>query len=130
MQDAHPYLSAHPDEPLLMRPGKWSLVVIVGLRGGPRRFGELRRNIDRISQKTLTKTLRDLERDGCVRRTQFAGIPPRVEYELTSLGLGFLEFAESWTGFVADHRDEIERARASFAVPRATAPRLPRHGAG
>ncbi|HEX3994385.1 MAG TPA: helix-turn-helix domain-containing protein, partial [Acetobacteraceae bacterium] len=64
---------------------KWSVLVIMLLGGGPRRFNELKRMIGGISQRMLTLTLRGLERDGLVTRTVFPTIPPRVDYELTEL---------------------------------------------
>src|SRR5215467_12382438 len=65
---------------------KWSALVIAELVAGPRRFRRLQRAVPGISQRMLTLTLRRLERDGMVRRTVFASVPPRVEYELTPLG--------------------------------------------
>ena len=65
---------------------KWSLLVIYVLADGVHRFTQLRREIDGISQRMLTLTLRQLEREGLVRRTVFAVVPPRVDYELTPLG--------------------------------------------
>lgn len=65
---------------------KWTLLVIGKLADGPRRFGELRRSIDGVTQKMLTQTLRSLERDGLLTRTVFDTAPPSVEYELTDLG--------------------------------------------
>ena len=72
---------------LLQRIGdKWSLLVVQTLGAGSRRFNELRREIPSISQRMLTLTLRNLERDGLVSRTVTPTIPPRVDYELTDLG--------------------------------------------
>src|SRR5882672_3949413 len=65
---------------------KWTVLVVVTLGEGPKRFNELRRAIASISQRMLTLTLRGLERDGLVTRTMFPTIPPRVDYELTELG--------------------------------------------
>src|SRR4051812_24772688 len=65
---------------------KWSVLVVMSLGQGPKRFNELRRMIDGVSQRMLTLTLRGLERDGLVTRTVFPTIPPRVDYELTDLG--------------------------------------------
>ena len=73
---------------LLQRIGdKWSVLVVQTLGDGPRRFNELRREIPTVSQRMLTLTLRNLERDGLVSRTVTPSIPPRVDYELTELGL-------------------------------------------
>lgn len=65
---------------------KWTVLILGLLEDGPRRFSALQRGLDGISQKMLTQTLRDLERDGLVSRTVFPEIPPHVEYELTALG--------------------------------------------
>ena len=66
--------------------GKWKIMILVHLRHGPRRFSELRRHVPPISQQSLTKQLRELERDGVIDRHMFAEIPPRVEYSLTTIG--------------------------------------------
>lgn len=66
---------------------KWTLVVIVILSVGPQRFSALQTGVLGISQRMLTVTLRKLERDGIVQRTVFAEVPPRVEYQLTELGM-------------------------------------------
>jgi DNA-binding HxlR family transcriptional regulator len=66
--------------------GKWSALVLGALLDGPRRFNELRRTLDGITQKMLSQTLRSLERDGLVSRTVYPTIPPRVDYALTGLG--------------------------------------------
>jgi DNA-binding HxlR family transcriptional regulator len=72
---------------LLQRIGdKWTVLVVQTLAEGPRRFNELRREIPSVSQRMLTLTLRNLERDGVVSRTVTPTIPPRVDYELTELG--------------------------------------------
>ena len=72
---------------LLSRIGdKWTVLVVQTLGEGPRRFNELRREIPSVSQRMLTLTLRNLERDGLVNRTVTPTIPPRVDYELTALG--------------------------------------------
>lgn len=101
---------------ILQRIGdKWSLYVIHTLcEGGTLRFSELRRGIDGISQRMLTVTLRNLERDGLVRRTIYPEIPPRVEYQLTPLGgtlRGVVGALVTWT---EAHLAEIEAARARF----------------
>ncbi|MEV7191883.1 helix-turn-helix domain-containing protein [Streptomyces sp. NPDC093510] len=69
---------------------KWTGLAITALEDGPRRFGELRRKLEGVSPKVLTRTLRRLEENGLVRRTVYAEVPPRVEYELTELGRGAL----------------------------------------
>ncbi len=72
---------------LLSRIGdKWTVLVVQTLGSGSKRFNELRREIPSVSQRMLTLTLRNLERDGLVNRTVTPTIPPRVDYELTHLG--------------------------------------------
>jgi DNA-binding HxlR family transcriptional regulator len=93
---------------------KWSLLVVELLGGRGRRFSELRREIDGISQRMLTLTLRNLERDGLVLRTVHAVVPPRVDYELTPLGLSLLEMIQPLVAWTRIHRDEIAVARASY----------------
>jgi DNA-binding HxlR family transcriptional regulator len=93
---------------------KWSLLVICILAGGSRRFTELRREIDGISQRMLTLTLRQLERDGLVRRTVHPVVPPRVDYELTPLGGTLLDTIQSLVAWTSDHLDEIVAARAAY----------------
>jgi DNA-binding HxlR family transcriptional regulator len=66
---------------------KWSVLVVMLLRDSPRRFNEIKRIVDGISQQMLTRTLRGLERDGMATRTMFPTSPPHVEYALTDLGL-------------------------------------------
>jgi len=77
---------------LLSRIGdKWTVLVVTSLGGGSRRFNELRREIPSVSQRMLTLTLRNLERDGLVSRTVTPTIPPRVDYELTDMGHSLLK---------------------------------------
>jgi len=106
--------AGRPNEELLVvKPGKWTLIVISRLRRHKLRFSELKREIG-ISQKTLTTTLRDLERDGFILRTLYPTIPPRVEYELTDIGRDLLELADGWGRFARKHRIAVEEARRRF----------------
>jgi DNA-binding HxlR family transcriptional regulator len=93
---------------------KWSVLVIANLGGGPRRFSELRRGIEGVSQRMLTLTVRGLERDGLVRRTQYETIPPKVEYALTPLGETLLEPIRALAMWAAQNRTDIQQARARF----------------
>lgn len=93
---------------------KWSLLVIAVLADRGRRFTELRSEIDGISQRMLTLTLRRLERDGLVRRTVHPVVPPRVDYDLTPLGTTLIDPIEALVQWVADHTPEIVTARADY----------------
>ena len=93
---------------------KWSLLVISLLGEGPRRFTELRREIDTISQRMLTLTLRQLERDGLVQRTIYPVVPPKVEYRLTPLGYTLLETIQTLVHWTIEHREEIAAAHTAY----------------
>jgi DNA-binding HxlR family transcriptional regulator len=93
---------------------KWSVLIIVLLGDGPKRFNEIKRMIGGISQRMLTLTLRGLERDGLVKRTQFPTIPPRVEYELTQLGRSLWESVKPLAAWAQGHVRHITRARSAF----------------
>ena len=93
---------------------KWSTIVLGRLRDGAMRFNELTRDIGGISQKTLSGKLHALERDGLVRRTLYPTIPPRVDYELTALGLKLLDSLEDLIEFALMHQFQVERARRRF----------------
>jgi DNA-binding HxlR family transcriptional regulator len=74
---------------------KWKLLILRDLRSGTKRFGELRKNLEGISQKVLTDNLRALEADGLVGRKIYAEVPPRVEYSFTDLGITLLPIVEA-----------------------------------
>lgn len=93
---------------------KWSVYVIFLLGDGPRRFTELRRSIEGISQRMLTVTLRNLERDGLVSRTVFPVVPPRVDYALTRLGRTLLATIGALVAWADRHKEDIDRARAAY----------------
>ncbi|WP_455432966.1 winged helix-turn-helix transcriptional regulator [Streptosporangium soli] len=93
---------------------KWSLLVIALLDRRVLRFTELRRKIDGISQRMLTVTLRQLERDGLVRRTVHPVVPPRVDYELTALGMTLHDTIQSLVTWTEKHQNEIAAARADY----------------
>ena len=100
---------------LLARIGdKWTVLVVELLRDEPMRFNEIRRTVSGISQRMLTLTLRELERDGLVTRTVYATVPPRVEYELTKLGRSLYEPIAGLAEWARKNRATIEAARTSF----------------
>jgi DNA-binding HxlR family transcriptional regulator len=93
---------------------KWSLLVIALLDRRVLRFTQLRTEIDGISQRMLTVTLRQLERDGLVRRTVHPVVPPRVDYELTPLGVTLHATIQSLVTWTEAHQPEIAAARATY----------------
>ncbi len=111
---------------------KWSVLVIMMLSERPRRFNELRRIIESISQRMLTLTLRGLERDGLVTRHLTPVIPPRVDYQLTELGRSLCEPVLALGAWARQHGTEIERAQILFDLGKvdASASTAVRAGAG
>ena len=100
---------------LLSRVGdKWTALVVQTLADGPRRFNELRREIPSVSQRMLTLTLRNLERDGLVNRTVTPSIPPRVDYELTELGHSLQKPICGLVQWSIDNVGAIHEAQARF----------------
>ncbi len=100
---------------LLARIGdKWSVLIVILLSDGPRRFNELKKLIGGISQRMLTLTLRALERDGLVTRTVFPTVPPRVDYELTPLGRSMQKPVEALGAWAFANLTAIEKARLEF----------------
>lgn len=100
---------------ILARVGdKWSVLVIMLLGDGPRRFNEIKRMVGGISQRMLTLTLRGLERDGLVTRTVFPTIPPRVDYELTELGRSLREPVQNLGQWAFTNLPQIQSAREKF----------------
>src|SRR5882757_8126553 len=93
---------------------KWSVLVVTLLRDGPKRFSELRRTIEGISQRMLTLTLRGLERDGLVTRKVEPTIPPRVDYELTPLGHTLLEPVMALARWAQERRGAIQEAQRHY----------------
>ncbi len=93
---------------------KWSVLVFMQLKSGPKRFAQLRRLIAGISAKMLAQTLRGLEREGFVSRTVFPTKPPSVEYALTDLGRDIAAPVEAVGSWVLDNLHRIEGARADF----------------
>lgn len=95
---------------------KWSLQVIALLDQRSLRFTELRRSIDGISQRMLTRTVRHLERDGLVQRTVHPTVPPRVDYALTPMGATLHDTIQALVTWTEDHQNQIAAARAAYDV--------------
>ncbi len=93
---------------------KWALLLMPKLAEGPKRNGELLRALDGVSQKMLTQTLRDMERNGMVLRRDFREVPPRVEYELTALGQSLGRVVAKLDQWVVENYHDVERARTEF----------------
>ena len=93
---------------------KWSLAVVDTLGAGPKRFTELKRSIEGISQRMLTVTLRGLERDGILTRTVYSVMPPNVTYELTTLGSTLLDATRPVVRWSLENMPAIDSARAKF----------------
>jgi DNA-binding HxlR family transcriptional regulator len=121
---------------------KWTVLIVVLLGDGPKRFNEIKRMVGGISQRMLTFTLRGLERDGLVTRTVFPTTPPRVDYELTKLGSTLWEAVEPLGSWARAHVSQILKSRKQFderpesrsgasggRVPRRRAPTSPQQTA-
>jgi DNA-binding HxlR family transcriptional regulator len=94
---------------------KWSTLLLITLGGRAHRFGELRRAVPDISQRMLTQTLRDLQRDGLISRHVFPTTPPSVEYALTPLGSSLLVPLSTLIQWADEHHGAIRAARSAFA---------------
>jgi DNA-binding HxlR family transcriptional regulator len=93
---------------------KWTLLVIDALEEGTLRFGEVRERVGAVSQKMLTRTLRQLERDGLIEREVFAEVPPRVEYRLTPRGRALgRAVCGMWT-WAARHASAVQESRRAY----------------
>lgn len=93
---------------------KWTLLVVATLDQRRLRFTDLQRQIPGISQRMLTLTLRNLERDGLVSRTAYAEVPPRVEYALTPTGRSLIPPALALAGWAMEHIADIEASRTAY----------------
>lgn len=93
---------------------KWAVLVMAVLSGGTKRYGELRRRIADISQKMLTQTLKQLERDGLVERNAIPSVPPTVEYSLTPLGQTLIPHFTQMRQWANEYYDSVERARMDY----------------
>jgi DNA-binding HxlR family transcriptional regulator len=95
---------------------KWTLwtLAVLAEAGGPFRFSQVMERVEEVSQKSLTKTLRQLERDGLVTREVFPEVPPRVEYEATALGLEMLEQVHPLWMWAVENLQRFQAAQAEF----------------
>ncbi|WP_298958076.1 helix-turn-helix domain-containing protein [uncultured Methylobacterium sp.] len=119
MDDTEPMIEHSPAcmrvSRVLSRIGdKWTVLVIMLLRERSRRFSELKRGIDGISQRMLSLTLRNLERDGLVTRTVTPSIPPRVDYQLTELGHSLAGPIQALGAWAFEHMAQIDAAQTSY----------------
>lgn len=109
--------AAVPMTEVLSRIGsKWTIYVIMSLTSGPMRFSELKRQIEGVSQKMLTATLRDLEEDGFVTRKVTPTIPPRVDYELTEMGLELRRPLAAIGEWARRNSQRVTEARERYAA--------------
>ena len=92
---------------------KWAIKIVHALRRGTKRHAVLRRELQGVSQKMLTQTLRDLGSAGLIQRTAYDSVPPKVEYSLTRLGESFVEPLNTLCTWAEAHRDELEFASSS-----------------
>jgi DNA-binding HxlR family transcriptional regulator len=106
----HPYLRQALD----LIADKWIVAVLYVLSGGTKRYGELQREIGEISQRMLTRTLRDLERNGLIERKVYPVVPPMVEYSLTSLGETLNGVLKSLCDWSNENFDAVEAARSEY----------------
>ncbi len=93
---------------------KWTMLILPALQNGPRRNSELLRAVGGVSQKMLTQTLRELERNGLIERRDYGEIPPRVDYRLTALGHSLTGPIWALDRWAEKHIAEVEAARAAF----------------
>ncbi len=118
-----PLVAGCPVRSMLDRVGdKWSVLVVIHLSAGTLRFGALKRTIPEISHRVLASTLRSLERDGLVVRTQYPTIPPQVDYALTSTGRSLLESLGGMVAWAEAQDAAIRAARLAFDARRSPAP--------
>ena len=94
---------------------KWTVLIIRRLADGTLRFAQLRRAVDGISQKVLTNTLRELERDGIVTRRIYASVPPKVEYSLTTLGQSLCGLVAGICEWAEANIQQVQSARQEYA---------------
>ena len=113
------YLASCSTRQLLDRiSDKWVTLVLSALADGPQRYSDLSRRIAGVSQKMLTQTLRNLERDGLLTRTVTPSVPVRTDYELTALGASLLDLLRHLKEWAEEHMREVDEARATYDARR------------
>jgi DNA-binding HxlR family transcriptional regulator len=109
------YAKNCPSRQVLDRIGDtWSVLILLALTNGPRRYSELQAKICDISPKMLTQTLRGLERDGLITRTVYPVVPPRVDYELTKLGSSLHDMLQALGDWAETHIEDVVAARSTY----------------
>ena len=108
--DSHPYLR----QTLSLVTDKWVVAVLYILSKGTKRYGEIKKEVGDISQRMLTRTLRDLERNGLVHRQVYPVVPSMVEYSLTSLGKSLVEVVKNFCDWSKDNFQQVEVARKNY----------------
>ena len=103
---------------LEMVAGKWQVLILYALRDGKRRYSELQHTVEGISQKMLTQTLRELERNGLVKRTSYPVVPPHTEYELTGLGASLENIIHRLGGWAQENIQAVLEARQTYDTRR------------
>lgn len=94
---------------LLIISDRWKVLIIRELLNGTRRFGKLRKSIDKVSQKVLTANLREMEEDGLLTRKVYAEVPPRVEYTLTDFGYSLKPVLDSLCAWGLQYKDSLKK---------------------
>ena len=117
LEQAYDVLQARcPSRPALEHvTGRWGALIMLALRDGPVRFNELRRRVDGVSEKMLSQGLQALERDGFVVREVRSAMPPRVEYQLTPLGVQTSDRLKDLVTFLETRMPEVEAAQVRYA---------------
>ncbi|MEU9244173.1 helix-turn-helix domain-containing protein [Streptomyces sp. NPDC048385] len=111
------YLAECPARQLLDRiSNKWVSLIVNALSAGPQRYSDLSRRLVSVSQKMLTQTLRNLERDGLVERTVTPSVPVRVDYALTPLGEGLIPVMRAIKSWAEENMDEVVAARERYDI--------------
>lgn len=99
--------------------GKWQMIIVLSLKDGALRFGEIKRVIGDVTQRVLTENLRGLERDGYLIRTVQAGPPVAVSYELTDRGRDLLGYVKPLVYWARDNMEDVKQSRDAFETDKA-----------